>query len=216
MDNKLSLFDNITKEEYDRMMICFHAGKRQYLPGEVIASYGEKSPLIGAVLEGKVLMLRTNYDGRQVILEQLSTGDIFGEALSSASSNTSLVQIICEKKAVVQFIDYSHLIKRCPNACPFHSQLTSNVLQLISQKAVRLSERLDLLSQRSIRDKLLLYFYQLTQKEGSDTFELPFSMSALANYLSVDRSAMMRELKKLKEEGLVKTNKRQITFCDKW
>ena len=72
------------------------------------------------------------------------------------------------------------------------------------------------MSQRSIRDKLLLYFYQLTQKEGSDTFELPFSMSALANYLSVDRSAMMRELKKLKEEGLVKTNKRQITFCDKW
>ena len=75
------------------------------------------------------------------------------------------------------------------------------------------SERVDVLSRRSIREKLLCYFNQLAEKEGSRTFQLPFSLSMLADYIATDRSAMMRELKRLKEEGVLRSEGRRITLC---
>ena len=94
-----------------------------------------------------------------------------------------------------------------------HSLLVQNMLRLISDKAQALSERVDVLSRRSIREKLLCYFNQLAEKEGSRTFQLPFSLSMLADYIATDRSAMMRELKRLKEEGVLRSEGRRITLC---
>ncbi len=212
MPAKVSILDHISQEEYKRMMVCFHAIERSYMPGEIITTFGQGSALVGILLDGEAVVMRTHFDGRQTILEQLEEGDIFGETLSAAASETSLIQIISYKRTRIQFIDYGHLVKRCSNACSFHSQLVSNALMLISQKAVQLSERLDILSQRTIRDKLLSYFSLLSKKNKSESFDLPFTMSDLADYLSVDRSAMMRELKKMREEGLVNVNKRAVTF----
>ena len=111
------------------------------------------------------------------------------------------------------FIDYHHILKRCERACTHHSLLVQNMLRLISDKAQALSERVDVLSRRSIREKLLCYFNQLAEKEGSRTFQLPFSLSMLADYIATDRSAMMRELKRLKEEGVLRSEGRRITLC---
>ena len=87
-----------------------------------------------------------------------------------------------------------------------------NLFRLLSTKTLRLSERVEVLSRRSIREKLLCYFDQLARREKSETVTLPFSLSALAEYISADRSAMMRELKKLKEEGVVQTENRRVTI----
>ena len=86
------------------------------------------------------------------------------------------------------------------------------MLRLMADKAQALTERVDVLSRRSIREKLLCCFAQQRDKAGSDTFRLPFSLSVLADYIATDRSAMMRELKKMREEGLVSTDGREITF----
>ena len=94
----------------------------------------------------------------------------------------------------------------------FHSQLVNNALQMISQKAVQLSERLEVLSQRTIREKIQCYFSILATQAGTNHFTLPFSYSTLADYLSVDRSAMMREMKKMKDEGLLQTARYEITL----
>lgn len=207
------LFQGITKEDYEKMMLCFHSVEKHYEHGAVICTYGNSSESIGIVLEGTVQLLRTHPDGRQTILEQLGAGDIFSETLSFVSENSSTIQVVCSSRCRIQFIDYSHLIKRCPKACPYHSLLVNNALQMISQKAVHLSERLEVLSQRSIREKLQCYFCLLAEQNHSRTFLLPFSYSALADYLSVDRSAMMRELKRMKEKNLIRTDRYLITVC---
>lgn len=207
------LFQDISKEDYRKMMVCFHSVEKQYDHGELVCTYGTSSEQIGIVLEGTVQLLRTHLDGRQTILEQLGPGDIFSETLSFVSENSSTVQVICTSRSRIQFIDYGHLIKRCPKACPFHSRLVNNALQMISQKAVHLSERLEVLSQRSTREKLQCYFGLLAEQKHSRTFLLPFSYSALADYLSVDRSAMMREIKRMKNEGLIRTDRHEITIC---
>ena len=207
-----ALFQGINEEEYHRMMVCFRAKEKTYASGEVICTYGEDDQSIGLLLSGEASLLRTGYDGKQTIMEYLHTGDIFWEALTALSSRIDLIQVVCTKPCRVQYIDYSHLIKRCSNACPFHSVLVSNALQLISAKAVQLSERLEVLSQRTIREKLSCCFAFMAAEKGENTFELPFSFASLADYLSVDRSAMMRELKKMREENLLLINKRKITY----
>lgn len=206
------LFQGIRPKDYQRMMTCFQAVEKQYGSGELIGIYGENGGRIGIVLEGRVQLLRSHYDGRQTILELLGPGDIFSEALSPYPQTADTIQVISTVPSTVQYIDYDHLIKRCPNACPFHSLLVDNALRMISQKAAQLSERLEVLSQRTIRDKLECYFRLLSNQQRSKTFHLPLSYSTLADYLSVDRSAMMRELKKMKEEKIIETDRHQITM----
>lgn len=108
--------------------------------------------------------------------------------------------------------EYQHIVN-CfkPKACQHHTRLVENMLTLLAQKAIDLSERIDILSRRTTREKLLSYFSRICQSE-SQSFVLPLSYSALADYLCVDRSAMMREIKKLKDEGIIKTQKRKITI----
>lgn len=212
MNNVHTLFDGITKEEYDRMMVCFQAVTKTYVPEETICFYADHPNRIGYLMEGEAAIIRTHYDGRQTILEYLKAGDVFGSAFSAVSQASGALQVVCTKKCRIQFINYEHLVKRCSNACSFHSRLVSNALELISKRAISLSEHLEVLSQRTTRDKLLCYFHQQAVLHGSSTFSLPFSLSTLADYLSVDRSAMMREIKKLREEGILTSERKKITL----
>ena len=212
MEKVQHIFQNISKAEWSRMMVCFHASEKWYKTGERVCSYDENNEQIGIVMEGTVQLVRTHTDGRQTILEQLEPGSLFGEPLSYTAFSGGSLQVYSLKDSKVLYMNYSHLIKRCSKACAFHSQLVNNALQIIAQKSVQLSKRLEVLSQRTIRDKLLCYFSLLSAQNQSQVFTLPFSYSSLADYLSVDRSAMMRELKKMKDEGILKTDKHEITL----
>ncbi len=210
-----ALFQGISEQEYEQMMRCFHADKKNYQPNQVICTYGENRPKIGILTRGEASLIRIQENGRQTLLDYLHTGDIFGESLSVFSSKMDIIQVICSKACQVEFIDYYHLTKRCPKACTFHSTLVSNAFLLLSKKAVRLSERLDILSQRTIREKLLRYFtLAAADQPAGCPFVLPFSFGTLADYLCVDRSAMMRELGRMKEDGLLLTDKRRVTLID--
>lgn len=206
------LFQGIDREDLARMMVCFHASEKIYQPGEFVCSYGTDTGQIGVVMEGAVQLLRTYADGRQTILELLEPGNLFGQSLSFTSLAPRELQVYSTGKTRILYIDYFHLIKRCSKACVFHSQLVNNALQMMAQKTVQLSERLEVLSQRTTREKLQCYFSILASQNRSQTFRLPFSYSSLADYLSVDRSAMMREIKKMKNDGLLRTYRHEITL----
>lgn len=210
------IFHDITEEQFEKMMVCFQSHQKNYPAGEIISTYDSSNYKIGILLEGEIMIVRTHYDGRQTILEHLKPGDIFGESLSIIPTSLSAVQVVSIKPCSIQYIDYQCLIKRCPKACPWHSALVHNVLLLISQKAIHLSERLEVLSQRTTKEKLICYFSLMASHFHSNSFQLPFSLSTLADYLSVDRSAMMRELKKLKDDHLIALNRRRVTlFLDR-
>ena len=185
---KSPLFQDIRYEDYQRMLDCFQAVQRSYRPDDVI--YGVAT-----------------------VLEELGPGGVFGRSLAFSTSARDSLEVVCRAACDVVFIDYPHILKRCEHACTHHSLLVQNMLRLISDKAQALSERVDVLSRRSIREKLLCYFHQLAEKAGSDTFQLPFSLSVLADYIATDRSAMMREMKRMKEEGVLRSEGRRITLC---
>ena len=119
---------------------------------------------------------------------------------------------MCRTPCDVLFIDYPHILQRCEKACTHHSLLVQNMLQLMADKARALSERIDVLSRRSIREKLLCCFRQMAGRAGGNSFTLPFSLSVLADYIATDRSAMMRELKRLREEQVIRSEGRRFTL----
>ncbi len=145
------------------------------------------------------------------MLERLGPGGVFGELIAFASLPCDSVTVVCEADCVIVFLPQAQLAS-CGKSCACHRQLLENLLSLISQKAFALSERVEVLSCRSTREKLLCYFRIRAGEEKSLSFSLPFTLSALAEYLCVDRSAMMRELKKLREAGFLEVSGKQVRF----
>lgn len=210
---KSPLFQGIRYEEYQRMLTCFQAVQRSFRPEEQIYDFSEpKHDAVGIIERGQAALIRIDEDGVATVMEELGPGGVFGKTLAFVGSGRDSLEVICRTPCDVVFIDYPHILKRCENACLHHSILVQNMLRLMSGKAQGLTERVDVLSRRSIREKLLCYFRQLEEKSGGSTFTLPFSLSTLADYIATDRSAMMRELKRLKEEGVLTSQGRTFTL----
>ena len=210
---KSPLFQNISYQEYCKMLSCFQAVQRSFRPEELIYDFSEpKNDAVGIIERGEAALIRIDEEGVSTVLEELGPGGVFGKTLAFAGSGYDSLEVLCRTPCDVLFIDYPHILKRCEKACTHHSILVQNMLQLMNEKAQGLSRRVDVLSRRSIRDKLICYFRQLAQKAESDTFTLPFSLSTLADYIATDRSAMMRELKRLREEGVVQSQGRTFTL----
>lgn len=205
-----AVFEGIGAEQCSRMIECFQGREQQFPAAATVADYARESQEIGILLAGRAEVIRIDADGGRTILERLEEGEPFGRLLSMGSALGDEVTVQAETGCRVLFLDYRRIMGRCANACPFHEQMERNLIRIIAGKARRLSERVEVLSRRSIREKLLCYFAMQQGADGS--FQLPFSLSRLADYISADRSAMMRELKKLKEEGLIRMEQRRVTL----
>ncbi len=206
------LFSGITKPEYEAMLSCFETYEKTYPAGATIHSFGQQTRSVGILQSGKAVLLRLDINGGRTVLEQLEEGSLFGEVLAFSGAQQEDISVVCTQQCNVLFIDYEHILKRCPKACAHHSTLVQNMLELISQKTMLLSQRVEILSCRSIRERLLHYFSLCSHQQGTKSFTLPFSMSALADYICADRSAMTREMSRLKKTGVLAADGRKITL----
>lgn len=204
------LFHKISYDEYESMRICLSARIMSFTAGETISSYGSEQKQVGILSSGSASTIRYEMNGSRTILERLGPQDIFGEVLSFQNALYESIFVVCDKECSIMFFDYDHILRPCAKVCSCHQQLIQNMLQIISEKAILLSERVEVLSKRSIREKLLCYFFHLSGQFSRPSVEIPFTMVDLADYLSVDRSAMTRELKRMKEDGLLSVEKHTV------
>ncbi|WP_458406744.1 Crp/Fnr family transcriptional regulator [Anaerotignum sp.] len=209
--SKNALFQNVSAESIEKLMPCFDMKKRSFSEKDIIPTAEGTKEYVCLLLEGAVSVSRISIDGSLDLLEYLEDTGVFGAAFAFANREDEFITV-CEKACSVLYIEKQHITKRCSNACQHHTQVVENLLQLMSNKVVHLTEKVDILSHRSIRGKLMSYFRIQSTKQGTLTFELPFSLLKLANYLCIDRSAMMRELKKMKEEEMIELDGRVVTL----
>lgn len=208
--DEIFLFDGTDANDKQRMLECFNIRRRKFGAGETVCDFDKNGDLIGIVISGNVSLVRSDENGNRMVLENLSENDVFGEMIAFSDEAERGVYAVCEKKCEVAFMMYAHIAKRCSNACRCHTVAVENMFKVVTRKAQRLSERIEILSNRSIREKLLSLFSIYSRRAGESAFELPFSLSYLAEYICADRSAMMREIKKMSDEGLIKTDRRRI------
>ena len=188
---------------------CSKVQTKTYSKGEIITTYLVNRNQICILLDGSADLIRYNSNGTQNIIEHLSNNDLFGEIFYQIHTNNELF-VIAKKKCEVLFFSYEFFNKKCKKNCKFHDTLISTLPNLVLTKIVDLNVRIELLSKRSIREKLLSYFSILSSRNITKNFSLPLSFTDLADYLSVDRSAMMREIKYLKEDGIIEKNGNKI------
>lgn len=204
---KVRAFDNIDKENIAKLLNCFESTKIHYNRNTTILSNLSTSSTIGVIESGSADVIRYNYDGSKTYIETLEEGDIFGSF--TGVIDEGLYIISNEESSVITFT-YDKLITPCKKNCPYHLALINNTIQLINAKLSKYNERIEILTKKTIRDKLLSYFNNLVKRQFNKTIILPNSLTNLAEFLAIDRSAMMREIKNLKEEGLIESQGRKI------
>ena len=206
------LLEGVSPQEYQTMHACLGVYEQSFRPDDVIYDFGDGRRMLGIVSQGSAVVERIDREGGRAILEHMGPGGVFGEMMMFKAAGDDSVVVRAAAPTRVSFLRSEAVMRRCEHACACHSRMVENLFRLVTEKATSLSERVEVLSRRSIREKLLRYFQLQAAKGHGPSFQLPFSLSALADYISADRSAMMRELKKMREEMLVTITGRQVTL----
>lgn len=190
---------------------CNKVQTKKFIKGETVTTYIEKRNQICIVLSGEIDLIRYDFNGNKTIIGHFVDNEVFGEVFYPANTNNELFAI-AHKNSEVLFYNYDSLSTKCRKNCEFHKELTNSLGQLFLDKIVELNLRIELLTTKNTREKILSYFRILSKGTLRRTFTLPYSYTDLADFLSVDRSAMMRELKLLIDDGFIKKNGNKITL----
>ena len=207
--NEIALFNGIENKDVKSMLNCFNATTISYKNGTTIISNLANTGAIGIIYEGSANLIKIDYNGNRTIIEKLERGSIFGEVFLPNSDELS---IVAKDNCTVISFDYEHITRRCKKSCPYHSKLIDNMIQILADKIVNMNNRIDILTKKTIREKLLEYFKTIEKEKLSKTFKLNLNFTELADYFGVDRSALMREIKNLKNEGFIETKGNRITL----
>lgn len=200
---KTLLFRGTTEAQAETMLQCLGSYTKKYEKGEIIYRVGEVIESMGMVLSGSVHIENNDVWGNKSILGLVDTGQIFAETYACIPGEPLMVNVTAAEKTQVLFLNTSRLLQTCPQSCVHHNKLIKNLLQITAQKNLVLSRRILHTSAKSIRGRLLSYFSEQVIQNGNYQFTIPFNRQQLADYLSVDRSALSGELSKMQREGIL-------------
>lgn len=202
---KTPLFDGIDKEELSSLLNCLQAKVMTAEKGDPVFLEGDEAGFIGVVLEGVIQIVRDDYYGTRSVLSHAEPGQLYAEAYACSNAKTMPVSGYALKNCKIMLLSCRKMLTVCSNACRFHNQLVKNLLQVMAGKNVELSQKIQFMSQKTTREKLLAYLLDQAKRANSREFTIPFDRQALADYLGVERSAMSAELSKLRKDGILTT-----------
>ena len=197
------LFAGITEEELPAMVRCLNGRNVEFQKGETIFLEGDTADFLGVVLSGEVQIVRDDYNGNRSVISAAQAGGLFGEAFSCAELKSLPVSVIAQKSSTVMLLDCKRVLTVCPNACKFYSRMINNLLRVVARKNLMLSKKIQLMSRKTTKEKLLAYLYDCAKQFHTREFRIPYDRQALADYLGVERSAMSAEISKLKRAGII-------------
>ena len=209
---KTKLFAGVGDEEILAMLDCLQAVTGRYAKGSYIFRQGENIQDISVLVEGRIHIQRDDYWGNRSIINVLNTGEMFGEAYAAPGSGAIVNDVVAVEDSTVIFFSVKKILTVCSSACRFHSLVVQNLFSAISEKNRMLMQKLGHMSKRSTREKLISYLSDEARKQNRGTFEIPFNRQQLADYLSVDRSAMSSELGKMRDEGILTFQRNRFTL----
>jgi len=197
------LFAGIVPEDMEGMLGCIGYHVRTFQKGEIIAFEEENINHVGVVLDGAVDMVKEDVWGNRTMLLRSYREDIFGETFACGEDSLSVVTFVAAQDCKVLFLSFCRVMHTCTHACVFHQTLIENMVRIIARKNRELMRKVEVVSKKTLREKILAYLSIQSQTQGRKQFEIPLGRVEWAEYLCADRSALTRELAKMKEEGLI-------------
>lgn len=205
--HNILLFSGIKPADLKPMLECLGSYTRTYKKGEFISLSEESLKCVGLLLVGIVHMLKEDLWGNKSILALIKEGEIFGETFACGSKLATTVSFFAASDLRVLFLPFDRVIRSCSMACVFHHRLIENMLILIADKNVRLMEKIEITSKKTLREKIFTYLSLQAQHHNSKHFVISMGRLELADYLCADRSALTRELSNMKADGLIDYDK---------
>lgn len=204
------VFFGMNEEELKALLKCFNARIKTYDDGEIIIRQGDMIKNIYLVLEGSVNIEKDSFWGRRIIVTKLGVNDNIALAFVASKDVSSSIDAVADGKTKLLILSYEKCTSMCQNACTKHKLLINNLFEILSKENIELLQKIENISQKTIREKLLTYFSNEAKKNKSNIFEIQFNRQDLADYLNIDRSAMSFELSKMQKEGLIKFEKNKF------
>lgn len=206
MKFSIPLFKNLNDDEVTEVLSYIQAKKRVFQKGEYIINAGESIKNFGIVLKGKVHIINEDFWGERSLITEVNDGEIFGEVYAFMYPKICEVSAVASDKSEVLFIDAQKFLA-CTLSCNLHSALLGNIIEMLAGKNLILTQKIRHMSKKTTRKKLMSYFSSESIKNNSVDFDIPFDRQQLADFLSVDRSAMSKELCRMRDEGFIKFRK---------
>lgn len=205
-----ALFKGIKPDDIPSLLECLGAHERSYAKGSSIFSIGDTTSAMALVLKGSVRLEKVDWWGNRAIRGRVKAGQIFGEVHACIPDLAFDINAVAAEEATVMFLDMGRVTTMCPSSCPFHARLIRNVLGVVASHAHALTRKIEHNSKRTTREKLLSYLSDQAKTARNQRFHIPFDRQELADYLSVERSAMCSELSRMKKQGLITYHKAQF------
>ena len=213
--SQCELFIGIKETDVDSAIKCLHGKIKIFKKGNFIFQSGEKTQLAGIVIKGEINIIQNDLWGNQNIISHIGKGEMFAEAYACTDNESFMVEVIAMKDCEILFININKIINICQNTCTFHSILMKNLLKILATKNLNLTRKINIITPKLIKERLMRFLSYEATKRNSLTFEIPFSRQQLADYLCVDRSALSNELSKMQSEGIIVYNKNLFKLIKK-
>jgi len=200
------LFQGVSLTDLPHLLTCLGPKEVTYPKDYTIIEEGDVLDELAVVLSGSVNVVRHDFWGNRTLVAKLGEGDIFAETVA-CTAGKSVASVITEEKTVVLFLGVQKIITTCSAACVFHHAIIENMVKLLAHKNLALMQKMDHITKRNTREKLLSFLSEQALNKGNQKFTIPFDRQQLADYLCVDRSAMSYCLSKMKSDGLIEYSK---------
>lgn len=200
------LFKGINKTELDNLLNCLDYKLREYDRQKTVFNEGQVIQEIGIVITGSLHLCTYDFYGNRQIITDIKKGEMFAESFA-ASSNALPFEITAKDNSSIIFLKLSRLYSLCKNVCSYHTLLINNLVGIIAEKNINLTQKIRHITAKNVREKVLSYLNSVSKQAKSKYFDIPFNRQELADYLSVERSNLSYELCKLRDSGLIEFEK---------
>ena len=200
---KQMLFHGMSEEELKEALSALHAQERQFCKGALIFHAGSITRHMGIVLAGSVTIESNDIWGNRTIIGHAGEGDYYGEVFAILKDERSYVDVRVNEKAVVMLFDMSCLQQISTDSHSWNIKLISNILAISLQKNIVLAKRSFHTAPKSARGRIMAYLNSMAMSAGKPEFNIPFDRQRMADYLNLDRTALSKELGKMRDDGLI-------------
>jgi CRP-like cAMP-binding protein len=204
------LFAGISEQNLLTMTSCLGSRVARFEKGETIFAEGEPAWQMGLILSGAAQIVKEDFYGNRTIVARIESAEMFGESFACAQLEAIPVSVVAAETSVIMLMDCQRLLTTCSHSCEFHNRLIFNLLKVVATKNLIFNQKMEILSKRTTREKLMTYLNLQAKHHGHNSFTVPYDRQELADYLQVDRSGLSAEISKLRREGVLECEKNRF------
>ena len=207
------LLENIPEDKYQAVFSCLEAKEKHFTKDQMILSTRGNEDLSGIVVDGRIELTFYDENGNQVNVNHIKEGEIFGAEIACAGCSSSFTNLRALTDCTLVFLNFSNLLNSAHKGCPYCARVTSNLLKDFAKQTQFLKLKIRIMAQKRLRDKVRIYLESLPHSR-ENIIQLPFNRTELAEFLCVDRSALSRELCRMRDEELLSFQGREIQLLE--